>query len=451
MKELLDTAFQYEIGQVFNSGTVGPNYTYTVSVIANGMEIVASKVLGRHKLRDYINNYTDLSSITLLFVNSELEFKIKPYHDNLEVVIVRGYASVNPTMVSQNILKMSETFRFRGILTNESRDLLSQNNPFIKDRDVQERSLSKPITIQLIDKTVDVLRTMEVNTNFRNTSGIKAIETLLTAKSKEASNLAKSAVLGIDIADNYNTDIRSSITTGTVKLTSLPKVIAENCGGIYPAGFSYYLQNRIWYLYPPYDIQRFKKVQRNLTIVNLPKNRLAGIEKTYRNSNTQLIILSTGDVSHVSHSSQNQLNYGNGARFLDADRLDEMGVMDNNRYRIDVTKNFNEVETYERSDGMSIAFKGNNYITSNKYGELSQLAARMGSFIQLTWSNSQDELIYPGMPVKFLYLDNNKPTEAYGVVSAVETYETPANINFAQTKFTSETAVTVFIQQPTRA
>lgn len=453
MKELMDTPFQYEIAQVFNFGSVGPHYNYTVSVIANGKEIIASKVVSRHRMRDYINNYTDLSEITLIFIQDDLEYNIKPYQDNLEVVLIRSELTADPTITTSPGLSIREVFRFKGYMSDESREMITQNNPFIKDRDVMSRILSKPVTIQLVDKTVDLLRVMSVGTTVRDlkASGMDIIKTVLMSKSKEASNKANSQILGMEIAGNYNDSIPVQLSIPAyTKLTRFPLVVSNESGGIYPAGFSYYLQNQIWYIYPPYDIERYKKVQRNLTIVNLPKNRIAGIEKTYRNSNTQLVVLSTGDVVHVNYADQNQINFGNGVRFLDADRLENMGVMENNRYRVDVSKNINALETNRRSDGMSVAYESSRPITTNKYSQMSEAAARMGSFVQLSWSNSDDSLIYPGMPTRLLYLDNNQPTEAYGVVSAVETFETPVNVNFAEPKLVLESAITVFIQQSKR-
>lgn len=449
MKDLFSTPFRYEISKVFEEGQVGATYVYGLSLIANGVEIPVQAVTGTHRLRDYINNYTDLFSLTFVTVKSDLEYKIRPYQDNLEAVVIRKRVSGNPSssVGSSNMPRV--VARYKAIMTDSSKDLVEQNNPFVKDKDVMARSMSDPITIQLIDPSVDKLRLMTVGTIPRNTSGMKVIETMLTKYSREATNLANSSPLGLDIAPGYNEEMRENIVLDFLtKVTSIPRIVAENCGGIYPAGFSYYLQDRIWYLYPPYDPERFHKVKRNLTVVNLPKNRILGIEKTYHNSPNQMIILSTGDVKHVDYADQNQLSYGNGGRFMDATRLTKMGEMINNRFQINASKNMNEVQTTERADGLTVAFQGTKAITSNKMGQLSMMAARMGSFIQLEWSNGDDSLIYPGMPVRYLYLVDNKATEAFGVVAAIETFQVPSNNNFANTTLVSRSAITLFVNHP---
>lgn len=311
------------------------------------------------------------------------------------------------------------------------------------------RSLSEPVTIQLIDPSTDKLRLMTVGTIPRYHTGMQVIETLLTKFSKEASNLAGTSPLGLDIAPGFNPEVRDAIVLNHMtKVTAMPRIVAENAGGIYPAGFSYYLQNRIWYLYPPYDPERYHKVKRNLTVVNIPKDRIAGIEKTYRDSNTQLILLSTGEVQHVDFADQNQLSYGNGSRFLDATKLTNMGEMVNNRFQVNASKNMNEIQTNERRDGLTVAYQGTKAITSNKYDQLSLMAARMGSFVQVEWSNGDDNLIYPGMPVRYLYLADTKPTEAFGTVAAIETFQVPVADNFASPKLMSRSAVTLFIHHP---
>lgn len=450
MKDLFATAFRYEISQVFENGQVGPNYVYGLSLIANGKEIPVQSVIGTHRLRDYINNYTDLFSITFLTIKADLDYKIKPFQSNLEAVIVRKQVSTNPTIQNRSGNMPQVVARYKAVMTDSSKDLVEQNNPFVKDKDVMGRTLSEPVTIQLIDPSTDKLRLMTIGTIPRGHSGMEVIETLLTKFSKEATNLARSSPLGLDIAPGYNTEKRESIVLDYLtKVTSMPKLVEANCGGIYPAGFSYYLQDRIWYIYPPYDPERYHKVKRNLTVVNIPKNRIAGIEKTYLNTQNQLIFLSTGDVKHVDYADQNQLSYGNGARFLDATKLTKMGKMIGNRFQVDSSKNMNEIQSVERADGLSVAYQGTKGITSNKNAQLSLMAARMGSFVQVEWSNSDDSLIYPGMPVRYLYLVDTKPTEAFGCVAAIETYQVPVSENFASPKLTSKSAVTLFIHHPT--
>lgn len=450
MKDLFGTAFRYEISQVFETGQVGPHYVYGLSLIANGKEVPIQAVIGTHRLRDFINNYTDLFSITFLTTKMDLEYKIKPFQNNLEAVVIRKQVSSNPNIQHSTGNMPRVMARYKAVMAVSSKDLVEQNNPFIKDKDVMNRSMSEPVTLQLIDPTVDKLRLMTVGTIPRGHTGMQVIETLLTKFSKEATNLAKSSVMGLDIAPGFNTEIRDSIVLDYLtKVTSMPKMVADNCGGIYPAGFSYFLQDRIWYLYPPYDPERYFKVKRNLTVVNIPKDRIMGIEKTYRNSDNQLILLSTGEVLHVDYADKNQLEYGNGARFLDASKLTNMGSMNNNRFQVNASKNMNEIQANERTDGLSVAYQGTQAITSNKNAQMSLMAARMGSFIQVEWSNGDDSLIYPGMPVRYLYLVDTKPTEAFGVVAAIETFQIPTNDNFASPKLSNRSAVTLFVHHPT--
>lgn len=450
MIDLFGTAFKYEIAQVFEQGVVGPRYSYTLVLIANGKEVPIQAVIGTHRLRDYINNYTDLLSMTFITSKADLEYKIKPYQDNLEAIIVRKRISTNPNITQSTIAKGRTVARYKAVMTDSSRDIIEQNNPFVKDKDVMGRSISEPVTIQLIDPTVDKLRLLTIGTIPRQGTGMQVIETLLTKFSKEATNFTGTSPLGLDIAPGYNDEVRKAIVIPDfTEVTRMPNLVANNSGGIYPAGFSYYLQDRIWYLYPPYNPDRFHSVKKNLTIINVPKNRIAGLEKTYLETPNQIIMLCTGEVSHVDFADQNQLSYGNGARFLDASRLTKMGEMQNNRYMVNASQNLNEFQTNERRDGLSVAYRGTNPITTNKYAQSSQMAARMGSFVQLEWSNGDESVIYPGMPVRFLYLADTRPTEAFGVVSAIETYQAPQADNIADPKLMSISAITVFIHHPT--
>lgn len=450
MKEILDTAFQHEVSQVFEGGVRGVHFKYQLSVFAGGKEIVAQNVLGTHRDRDYINNFMDLHSVSFTVTKYQLEKQIHPFATNLEVQLVETQVTNNPALTGHGqTFGARKVYRYKAIMMDESRDLISQNNPFLKDPDVLSRMDVEKVTVQLLDKTTEKLRLVEVSGNFRGKTGIDLIRTILTKYSAEASNQASSSILGVDIADNYNEEIREQINISQqIPLSAVPQYVSDNCGGIYAAGFSYFLQDRIWYLFAPYDVKRYKRVQRNLTIVNLPKDRLAGLEKTYRRSNTQVVVLSTGEVKHINNADANTMNYGNGSRWFDPRRLFNNGKMENNRYRVNAAENINQVKIRDRDDGSVIAPKSSYGITTNKNRELSELAARAGSLVQVSWENSDDSLIYPGMPVRFLYLDNNRPTEAYGIVQGIETFKYQVNNNFAEPKFASASAITVFIENP---
>ena len=65
--------------------------------------------------------------------------------------------------------------------------------------------------------------------------------------------------------------------------------------------------------------------------------------------------------------------------------------------------------------------------------------------MRLSWENSDDSLIYPGMPVKVLYLKKKKPMTAIGTVVNVESADYPVEQAFPPKKFSQLSYIQVFV------
>ena len=145
-------------------------------------------------------------------------------------------------------------------------------------------------------------------------------------------------------------------------------------------------------------------------MVNLPKDRLPGIEKTFFNNQTKLIVLSTRNAKYIDNREANTFNKGSSFRFVEANRLYEgFGQVQDNKFMVNAGNNVNEVTIGQRSDNANILRSTDVKITSNKNNELSKLAMNNGFYFQLTWEHSDDSLLHPGMPAKILFLKNNQP------------------------------------------
>lgn len=282
---------------------------------------------------------------------------------------------------------------------------------------------------------------------FRKTSGIGLMKTLLTLFSTNDDVDAVTSVTGVDVVDGYSMVEREQIQIKTpTPLVKAIGVIQNSCGGVYPTGFSFFLQGNKWFIFPPYDVNLFNKARKTLTVINLPKDRLPGLEKTHFNSDTKLVVLSTRDATYIDNREANTFNDGASISFVDSDRFFEgFAKVENNKIMVNAAKNVNEVTLAERADGVSIIRPSNSLITSNKNIELSKLAKSRGFYIQLTWENSDDSLLYPGMPSKILFLKDKRPASATGVLIETETMWVPAEKSFKNTKLTKMTAMTFFV------
>lgn len=437
--------FRYEVSEVINKGHMSTcDYAEGVIECSKGtFNVINVKRMSRY--RDYIEDYAQQLLVT---VTTTLELYETMFHSDLSDVklTLRLFEMPLNAPFSYAVLTNPREFTYKAKLVNVASDQVSQNNLMVNSAAVM-RSTLKEFTLQLLEPCFESVSIKTVGGPFRDINGVGLMRTLLTKFSTDDEIDAITAVKGVDIAPGYNEAKRSQIViphaTPLVKALSL---INQSCGGVYPTGFSFYLQNQLWYIFPPYDIQRFNKTNRTITVVNLPKDQMPNIEKTYYNTDTKLIVLSTRDAKVVDRRESMMFNNGNAIRFIEANRLfDGMGQVEDNKFKIDISKNVNDIALKERTDGANILRAADVKITANKNIELGKLAKNNGFYYQVTWEHSDDSLLFPGMPAKILYLKDNKPASATGTLIESETIWVPAENNFKNVKLKRVSALTFFV------
>lgn len=437
--------FRYEVLEVMNKGKLSAQNFIETTITGGKSTVRPMAVIQMSRYRDYIENFAQLFTITIITTLKEYEELILADTSALKMTIRLYEVGKNSAMGSQYFVNPIE-FTYKAKIIDIASDQIAQNNPMMNNPQMGTLTI-KQFSLQLLEPGFESVSIKTVGGGFNDISGVELMKILLTRYSTDDEIDVATSVKGVDVAPGYNEDKNVQIVLD--HMTPLVKAITkvdENSGGTYPTGFSYFLQSNLWYIFPPYDLTLFDKATRTITVVNLPKDRLPTIEKTYFNSDTKLIVLSTRDATYIDQREANTFNEGSSIRFMDANRLmDGFGEIKDNKFMVNASLNINEVSLDARKDGANILRPTTTRITSNKNTELSKLAKKKGFYIQLTWENSDDSLLFPGMPAKVLYLKDNKPASATGTLIESETIWTPAEKNFKATKLMRTTALTFFV------
>lgn len=399
------------------SGATPVHQYWSAQIHANGQTIDPLKVMSIDITQDYEQNYSDEIILTVMLSAGVYASDIYPYLKFLEITLTQ-----TPTFEvegSPDPEQAPKSERFSAVLLDEAGNPILEGN-LQGGATKQNLDLSAlfPISFQLINKNLDQLRMASVGGIFRQTTGEKVVKALLTQESQKVEIDENQKILGVDMVPANNQKVRDHvlIPQGT-KLMNLPAFIQNKCGGLYSSGIGYYLQGRYWYLYPCYDTSRFENAKSTLTVINVPKNKLPGIERTYRKDGSNLTVLATGDVSIKNPSESLQLSLGNGVRFSDASQfMDGFVSTKNNRSLASRGKTNSEVVSQRRASGNNNVHLSDQPINANAYAEYSKLAPRSGFIIGLTWENSNPSLLIPGMPIQLLYLDEDLIQTVYGVL-----------------------------------
>jgi hypothetical protein len=280
------------------------------------------------------------------------------------------------------------------------------------------------IDFQLIPKQVNQFRMRTYGGIFRNQTVEDVIKHVLTSESANVDVDSDAVPKGVEMVAANNKTARDHIVIpqGT-KLVKVPDYIHEKCGGVYNAGLAAYFSGDHWYVFPPYNNANFDSTPRTMTIINVPPNRMPAIEQTYKKEGNNLTVLATGDTKLKNFSEDLVMNHGNGVRFGDADKfMENYSKLGDNKAVAGRGGTNSEFTTIKRDNGLNNVMQAANRINSNPFWEYSKLAARDGSIISLSWENSDMTQIYPGMPVKILFMQDDDISSITGLLIKAHHY-----------------------------
>lgn len=443
----LDTVIKYEVNAIRNQSNHVVSWDMKVVIHTPDGDIPVLYPEQFDRLKDYIDHFSDVINLKVAIPAGVYYNNLFPHKDKLEVSVI-FIPLLTTTVYNKNENAQRREKRYIARLTDMNSHLVESNTEIVANQLKSNTDSIISVTFQLIDKVVMALRAKTVGMIIRNATAIDAIKFCLTEYSRNLDSGDSEQIKGVNVVDGFSQEVREHIIIPHLThLTSVPKHINETTGGVYSTGFSYYLQNNFWYVYPLYDTNRFAKADKTLTIINIPANRTPGIEKTFRVTDTQVIMISTGRVRHIDVSNMERDSIGDTVRFIDSKTVIEaFGEKAGNKFTTNYAKNVTEASIDENHKDPTRSQLANKVKITNAYNlEFSKLAERNGSRILVTWENSDDSFLYPGMPVRYIFVTNGEPRQLYGTLLSVETTMMPVNQNPKQKKFSATTMLTCFV------
>lgn len=445
--EILKSSLYREVDKVVNSGSKPVHFSYTATIHANNTNYNVLKILNIDLLEDYELNYSDEILLTVVIEGGTYAKRIYPYKGNLDITITKRPLNESGDITDDE--SSTQTERFTAVILDTGNPMVEGNVSATGDEEAMNLSNIFEITFQLVNKALEKLRLVTVGGIYRYATVENVVKTIMTNESKNIKIDSSRIPIGVDMvpASNQTTKDHIILPHGT-KLVDVPEYVHRTICGIYSAGLGYYYKNDHWYIYPCYDNTRFSKAKRTMTIINVPKNKLPEIERTYRVDGNNIVIIATGDVKHNDDSDVQQLNYGNGVRFAEADNfLDDFSTTENNKTKVKRGKNNTEVISDIRDNGKNNVQVSSNPITSNPYLEYSKLARRQGNYLSLVWENSLPTLLMPGMMAKVIYMYGDDIKEVYGTLLKAHHFISTKSKTLINSRHVTNSALVLFAQK----
>lgn len=445
---ITETAINREINAIVTGGSKPVFYQWDVQIHAGGKTIKPVTVMDTEKIADYLSAYTDVHSVEVMMMQGDYTQDVLPFKSDLFITL-RKLPLGEQVKATEDKFSPIESFRYRATLYDNSSPLLEGNTPNTRDKETANRTNTMNVRFSLIDPVLEQLRMQSCGFILRDASPVDAVTWLLTKYSKTQVVDAASTIKGTTVAPNANAVPRKHIVIPHLTpFVKVPDLIHQKTGGVYATGFGFYLQRGYWYVYSPFDLKAYDRSFKTLTVINVPANRLPNPERSYRTTDTQLLVLATGDAKHYDITEQLQLNQGNGVRFMDAKRaFDTWGTVRDNKLIIERAANVTEALVETRDTNLNYIKETASRFTVNSAKELSDIAARSGSIIEHVWESSNPDLLYPGMPCKLMFLQAGQAKEIYGVLIGAHSYSTADTKGINNKRYSSKTVLRLFIER----
>lgn len=449
MSQQIHPLIMNEVAKIANAKIATPYHSWICDIYVNGKAYRMPVVLETSVERNYIENVADIFKVTVKCDLALYNSVIYPNRHILKATLIRKPSYVKGSGTTFDALYQVEQYIAR--LTGTASGTMVGENPFATSMTQTNQHSLTDIQLQLMSPVIARLRNMYYGTNHRNTSAIDVIRTALTAYSTDPGDRSGESVAGVDVADGYSTVVHDQIRVPhDLPYIDLPGYVDRYSDSVYSTGFSYYLQRKHWYIFSPYDVKRYERGQysKSLTIINVPSYQLPGIEKTYRDTGTQLIIIANGQTKQLDQTERASTNIGTGARFVDANQaVDASDTYSGGKVNFNPDQIVNEFTTQSRQADEMNRLNTNAGITGNPRREMGLMAKNNGSLVGVVWDMSAPDLLYPGMPVKYIYMENGLPRTVYGVYVGSSSKDSPASNNPSNVVFTTVTYLNLFLER----
>lgn len=377
-------------------------------------------------IRDYIDKVGEQINIEFLMPLGDYIYKLYPYRNNLEVSLkIIDLKEITTSQESNSVISVE---KYKAIFIpneNEVFNTREKMNSPIEALNIADVVLVK---LQLLDISLEPIRIKTTHGIYSKVTLKDVISSILINESSKILINGKPSISKLDIVEPDNTDIKNNIVIphGT-HILSLPSFLHSKMGGVYNGGIGTYIQSynneKSWFIYPIFDINRFDTDVEKAIFYSLPAKKFSGIERTYNKVGKILNVIAASDNNYMDSADTDYMNSGSGFRHTEAKSFMKKPVEMTEEGPVAVRHKINhEIVFDDRADGLNYAPISNTRISSNPFIERSTLALKNLARIDLIWDNADISLIYPGMPCKFIFLHNNKPIELKGTIIALHAF-----------------------------
>jgi hypothetical protein len=425
------------------------NFKYTAEFIDESNNIIpVYNVVSLTRTANYLKDYTDYFFITLQ-VSQTVKLRLLDLNrDRIRLRLNKIPNSTSGTTTKTGITQTEELNAFLNDTTSES--IENKIGGFTGNRIDNLGNLIQ-ITVQLVEKGISEFKYTSAFGVYPNNTPGNVIKGLLMHPLKALSD-GEDKGYDVHMEPPHNDTIMYQIVIpSNISLIDVPKYMQDTYG-IYGSGMGYYLSQKMWYVYPLYDFGRFDKTKSRMTIINIPRNEMMGIDNSYTFNDGHLIVYATGDTKLIDTSSAGIERDGVGVRFAKLGNLiDNHSVSTKGVTAIPEGRNVVNIGLGVREEKVAKIKMVDGMHSDNIWKDTSKILANMGHNVILTWEASNHNLLYPGMPVRLIYKHRGRTSletrSISGTLIAADSHSGTNQNSVTDNRYIGATVLNIFVER----
>jgi len=447
---IIDDAVYKQLFNNINNNQQNPvNWDYTATFIdgSTNDEIPVHNVVSIHRISSYMTEISDQLYVSMQVYKSIYMQLIALDRRLLKCQLIRTLTGITG---KKSVIGNVVTENYNAFLTDNTSEAIETRSGKLSGNYTDDLGELITIHVQMVEKGLSEFRLWDVGGVYRNCTMKELLQGLMSQPLKALSeDMTKGFSVSVYEPNNTERYYQRLIPNG-VRLADLPGWLQKKWG-VYSASLGYYLTQGIWYIYPLFDFTRYSNSSTRLTIINVPKNEMMGITNSYYQDGNEIYIFATGDTKHIDFADSQIDRSGQGFKLAKTGNLlDHFHDVKGGQANTPKGRNFVNVSFEQREGELDNIKAVPGLLSSNPWEAASQAIASLINIVKVTWEHSNPYLLYPGMPVKFIYKYRDVPYSLFGILSFTETTVMTYKPNVTDTNYVSSTNLTLSIERATR-
>lgn len=419
-----------------------PQIEYMGILFAAGVKVPVYKVMSLISMSNFQLELGTRLFVTLLVPTT-----------HYRMLLTRAYGDITFKLLTKVGDKNLRSINYKGIVSvNKDIDMETPT----MNQEGSGGQTAAIVHLELMEESLWSVRNRPVGNIYRDTDALSVCRAILadTMPSEAGDAGDASAVFYEDyVEESGETKKYEAIVIPDNVTFQYVFDILQNKFGIYPDGFGVFLYRKAWYIYRMYNGDKYQTSgQIRLNVYALPNEKVAHLEKTFVND---------GQVRHIFVGSNTQAY-----DFQDAAALNTA-----TGYRVGSVRALNS-RTTSRDGGNDLYVTSDSFVSSVNQNEhksgkqnapvlpdrfkdddkavRSSLKQSAGQIVKITWTQSVLGLIYPGMPVKFMYSNEHGIYTRYGTIIGEVHQSAPDGGSMASPTYNSVTELTLWLSSETK-